>query len=162
MTTTINIHGIEVDVTIVHNSLDKVARIEASIQDGSVAENLEYTPCAPGFEFEAYRDQFIDELSGWVKIVKTSALTRHISNVIEFVTRHNMTQDQTKISAELSSIENDVLITVWGNFTCKSDRVGEILHSFYCPVFGENEYNIEGSEDAYDICNVVEEIKKVV
>lgn len=162
MTHKIKIKGIEVEIDIFHDETSRTATADISIQDGATVETLSYTPCSEGNEWEAYEDQIMFGLEEWVIEKKAKAVSSLVSEITMKAIAHNMSQNKTRVSVEVCSIDNSVIITVWGDFSSMSDRVGEILHTFNCPTIGYNEYDEHGFDDEYDLYKVWDFIKELI
>lgn len=162
MTKTIKIKGIEVEIDIIQNDSAKKATAIVSIQDCTSSDTLSYVPCNEGEEWEAYRDQIMFGLEEWVIETKAKAVSKLVSEITMKSLIHNLSQNKTKVSIEVCSIDNSVIITVWGNFVSTSDRVGELLHTFNCPTTGANEYDLLDRDGEFDLYKVWEEIEKVI
>lgn len=162
MTKTIKIKGIEVEIDIIQNDSAKKATAIVSIQDATSEESLSYVPCHNGGEWDAYEDQIMFGLEEWVIETKARAVSELISVITMKAMAHNLSQNKTKVSIEVCSIDNSVIITVWGNFVSMSDRVGELLHSIKCPTTGNNEYDQYGVDGEYDLYKAWDFIKELI
>jgi hypothetical protein len=162
MTKTIKIKGIEVEIDIIQNDSVKKATAIVSIQDATSEETLSYVPCNEGDEWEAYEDQIMFGLEEWVIETKAKAVSRLVSEITMKALIHNLSQNKTKVSIEYCSIDNVVIITVWGNFVSMSDRVGKLLHLIKCPTTGNNEYDQHGVDGEYDLYKVWDFIKELI